>query len=82
MYPICATSVLESQISVLFTQWPKFVEIYVHDILRQMHWMNDPNSTWTLQRQRCLIYVLLAFSGAKFYPMMLHEQPISSYRPF
>ncbi len=46
MYPIRIASVLESQISVLFTLRPAVFELQA--IFRQMHWMT-PKWPWTLQ---------------------------------
>ena len=70
MYLICVTSVLESQISILFTLWPAVFELQA--ILRRVHQM-IPKWPWTIQGQMYPIYVLLVSPIPKFQSISLYS---------
>ncbi len=65
MYPICVTSVFESQLSFLFTLLPAVFEL--HAILRQMHWM-PPKFHWTLQGNRYPIHMYVLVPESQISP--------------
>ena len=81
MYPICITSVPESQISVLLTLWPAVFELQA--ILKQMHWMT-PKWPWTQQGHHhgYPICGLPVSRRPKFRSISLYDQLFQSYRPF
>ncbi len=79
VYPLCVTSIHESQISSISLLRPAVVEL--HAILRQVHWMT-PKSPWILQGQMYPIHALQVSTRPIFHSVSRYDEPFLSYRPF